>query len=123
MGEEGQRVEKMIKILKRNMIKQLGLCDSQVPTGSNQANVNHFLRKRRMTQRVEPSRTIPKEQTWAPVNTHSSALEHAELHPAEFQNCDGPVPALPPLLNGVYIVVLQFLSHLYARYGGQMTSL
>ena len=123
MGEGGQRVEKMIKILKRNMIKQLGLCDSQVPKGSNQANRNRFLRKRRMTQRVEPSRTIPREQTWAPVNTHSSALEHGELHPAEFQNCDGPVPALPPLLNGVHIVMLQFPSHVYARYGGQMPSL
>ena len=123
MGEGGQRVEKMIKILKRNMIKQLGLCDSQVPKGSNQANRNRFLRKRRMTQRVEPSRTIPREQTWAPVNTHSSALEHGELHPAEFQNCDGPVPALPPLLNGVHIVVLQSPSHVYARYGGQTPSL
>ena len=111
-------LKKMIKIFKRNMIKQRGLCDSQVPKGRNQANMNLFLRKRRMTQRVEPSRTLPREQTWALVNTHSSALAHGELHPAEFQNCDAPVTALPPLLNGVYIAVLQFLSHLYARYGG-----
>lgn len=102
MGEGGQRVKKMIKILKRNRIKQRGLCDSQVPKGRNQANTNHFLRKRRMTQRVEPSRTIPGEQTWAPVNTHSSALELGELHPAEFQNCDGPGTVASPSEWSVY---------------------
>lgn len=55
-------LKKKIKNFKRNMIKQRGLCDSQVPKGRNQANRNLFLRKRRMTQRVEPSRTLPREQ-------------------------------------------------------------